>query len=125
MREALGKPIYVSSGFRCPAVNAAVGGTGTSQHLLGCAADITCFDNKILFDLAKKLPFDQLIWEYGDDNAPAWVHISYDVKRHRRQVLRARKQGRKTVYDVLPFSRANNVRDYAIHTLKAPIQWVV
>lgn len=89
LRTAWGKPIYVNSGYRCPALNKAVGGVGTSQHLTGQAADITTgnnIDNRKLFNLAMelKLPFDQLI----DESNFSWVHISYDPKRNRKQVLK-------------------------------------
>ena len=69
----------------------------------GEAVDIdTVSDNKKLFDYIKdNLPFDQLIWEYGTDNAPDWVHVSYSEVRNRKQVLRATKSGGKTVY--LPY----------------------
>lgn len=90
LREEYGKPIIVESGFRNNKVNALVGGSKTSQHLTGQAADIhtvedTPQENKKLFDLIKKLhlPFDQLIDEY-DFN---WVHVSYSP-RNRRQILK-------------------------------------
>ena len=91
LREAYGKPIKVNSGYRCPKLNRAVGGSATSQHVLGQAADITGgskSENKILFDLIKslKLPFDQLIWENGG----VWVHVSFGP-RNRRQVLSINK----------------------------------
>ena len=89
LREAYGKPIVVTSGFRCKELNKAVGGSPSSQHLLGLAADIrtiedTKTENKKLFYLAQKLklPFDQLIDEHNLD----WIHISYS-NRNRRQVL--------------------------------------
>lgn len=89
LREAYGEPIIVSSGYRCPALNKAVGGASSSQHLLGQAADIhsksnTREGNKKIFDLIKslKLPFDQLINEYDYK----WVHVSYS-SRNRRQIL--------------------------------------
>ena len=88
LREAWGKPIYVNSGYRSPALNKAVGGVSTSQHLQGQAADITTgnkVDNAKLFQLAidLKLPFDQII----DEQNFSWVHISYSP-RHRRQILK-------------------------------------
>jgi len=84
LREAYGKPIKVNSGYRCPKLNRAVGGSATSQHVLGQAADITGgskSENKILFDLIKslKLPFDQLIWENGG----VWVHVSFGPRNRR------------------------------------------
>ena len=88
LREAWGKPITVNSGYRCPALNKAVGGSATSQHMSGQAADITTgnkVDNARLFQLVQDLglPFDQLIDEQGF----AWVHVSYSP-RHRRQILK-------------------------------------
>lgn len=89
LREAWGAPIIVSSGYRCPKLNRAVGGAKTSQHMLGQAADIHTVsdkpaDNKKLFDLIRslKLPFDQLINEYNYN----WVHVSFGP-RNRRQIL--------------------------------------
>lgn len=91
LREAYGKPIVVTSGYRCYLLNRAVGGATSSQHTKGQAADIRTLsdkreDNKKLFDLilSLKLPFDQLINEYNYD----WVHVSFGPK-NRRQVLRA------------------------------------
>lgn len=90
LREAYGKPIIVTSGFRCEELNRLVGGSNTSQHRTGMAADIrtvsdTVEENKKLYDLiiSLKLPFDQLINEYNFD----WVHVSYSP-RHRRQTLK-------------------------------------
>lgn len=88
LREAWGAPIIVTSGYRCPRLNAAVGGARRSQHTLGQAADIrtlsdTREDNRRLHDLIIKLhlPFDQLIDEYGCD----WIHVSYRPDpRHQR-----------------------------------------
>lgn len=100
LREAYGKPIIVTSGYRCEKLNRAVGGAANSQHVKGEAADIrsvqdTPEENKKLFDLIVKLklPFDQLINEYGYD----WVHVSFSL-RHRRQKLKAVKKNGKTTY---------------------------
>ena len=90
LREAYGKPIIVTSGYRCEKLNKAVGGAANSQHVKGEAADIRCVsdsraENKRLFDLivASGLPFDQLIDEYGYD----WVHVSFRDGANRRQIL--------------------------------------
>ena len=102
VREEMGMPITVNSGFRTQAVNKAVGGAANSQHTKGEAADITCTDNKRLFELIKKsYRFDQLIWEFGNDNAPAWVHVSKRRDLNNRgEILRARKDGKgKTYYE--------------------------
>ena len=91
-RELLDDQIYINSGYRSPIVNRKIGGASSSQHVLGQAADIRCDDNAKLFELIRKqLPFDQLIWEDGDDNQPKWVHVSYGP-RNRRQVLRMKKK---------------------------------
>ena len=89
LRKAYGKPIIVTSGFRCERLNNLINGSKTSQHRTGQAADIrtvedTVEENKKLFDLVIKLnlPFDQLINEYNYD----WVHVSYSPK-NRKQIL--------------------------------------
>lgn len=89
LREAWGKPLTVSSGYRCPALNAAVGGAKNSHHMRGMAADIVAgssVDNRRLFQLVQelKLPFTQLI----DEKNFQWVHISHDPADIRRQTLR-------------------------------------
>ena len=93
LREAWGGPIIVTSGYRCGKLNRAVGGATKSQHMYGQAADIRTVsdkptDNKKLFDLIRelKLPYDQLIDEYGYN----WVHVSYGPK-NRRQILHIKK----------------------------------
>lgn len=96
LRVAMGKPMRVNSGFRSAAVNKAVGGSNTSQHSTGEAADIEFdgFDNKALAEkiVAMKLPFDQLILEghkEGDPNS-GWVHVSHKRSgKQRKQVLTA------------------------------------
>ena len=100
LREAYGKPIIVTSGYRCEKLNKAVGGAASSQHVKGEAADIrsvqdTPEENKKLFDLIVKLglPFDQLINEYNYD----WVHVSFGA-RHRRQKLKAVRKNGRTQY---------------------------
>lgn len=90
LREAYGKPIIITSGFRCEELNSLIGGSKTSQHRTGQAADIrtivdTPEENKKLYDLIIKLnlPFDQLIDEYNFD----WVHVSFSEK-NRKQILK-------------------------------------
>lgn len=89
LREWYGKPIYVNSGYRCPALNKAVGGVASSQHLTGQAADIDTNDRsenrKLMRRIEESLDFDQLIWENGGE----WLHVSYRADgKNRRQVLR-------------------------------------
>ncbi len=92
IRDFYGKPILVTSFFRCDALNSAVPGSSkTSQHSRGEAIDFDANkDNKMLFEwILENLEFDQLIWEYGDDNEPAWIHISYtETRPNRKEVLR-------------------------------------
>lgn len=88
LREMYGKPITVNSGYRCPKLNAAVGGAKTSQHMRGEAADITAgskTENKKLFELIRdNLPFDQLI----DESNYSWMHVSYvSTSKNRKQIL--------------------------------------
>lgn len=91
LREAYGKPIRVTSGYRCEELNKAVGGSPTSDHMKGCAADIvgtpaTKEENEYLFELVQSLhlPFNQLINEKGF----SWVHISYRMGgNNRKQIL--------------------------------------
>lgn len=92
-RQLWGKPVTVTSGYRCPALNRAVGGVAYSQHLTGQAADITAGGqaaNAKLFEAIRdsEIPFDQLIWEKGNAMGPQWVHVSFDPNRNRRQVLK-------------------------------------
>lgn len=92
LREAYGKPIRVTSGYRCPQLNDAVGGSPTSDHMAGRAADIvgtpaTRDENRRLLALVQTLglPFDQLI----DEQDGSWVHVSYrSPAENRRQVLK-------------------------------------
>lgn len=87
LREWYGKPIKVNSGYRCEALNKAIGGAKSSQHMLGEAADITVGskeENEKLFDYIKdNLEFDQLI----NESNFSWVHVSYREGRLRKQVL--------------------------------------
>ena len=90
LREAWGKPIKVNSGYRCRALNKAVGGVPASQHMLGQAADITGGSqeaNRDLYSLLKRLnlPVDQAINEHDF----RWLHISYS-SRHRRHFFAIR-----------------------------------
>ena len=100
LRDAIG-PINISSGLRVPELNKAVGGSATSQHcaMNGAAADIDVQDNKEVFDFIKNnLQFDQLIWEFGDDSNPAWVHVSYKTENNRGEILEAFKKNGRTQY---------------------------
>lgn len=101
LRRHHGKPIFISSFYRSPELNKKISGSETSDHCKGRAIDIDAdyFDNgmtnaEMFYWLKENVEFDQLIWEYGDDKNPAWVHISYRSKfENRKQVLRASKNG--------------------------------
>jgi len=107
IRDHFGVPIYISSGYRSKALNKAVGGSLSSQHCQGEAIDIdmdgTSITNKQIFDFIKdNLVFDQMIWEFGTDKNPGWVHVSYEsTGRQRKQILKAVKIKGKTSY--LPY----------------------
>ena len=107
VREHFGKPIWVSSGYRSKALNDVTpGSSATSQHCTGEAADLdqdgrgTGVTNKMVFDYIKdNLVFDQLIYEYGTDANPDWIHVSWESKgKQRKQVLRCIRVNGKPVY---------------------------
>lgn len=92
LRESWGKPIIITSGFRCKAVNDKVGGSKNSQHTFGYAVDIDIGSpeqNKELFEfiIEKGYYFDQLI----DENNNSWIHLSYKYAGNRQQILRLNK----------------------------------
>lgn len=96
LRVWYGKPIGITSFYRSSALNRALKGSRRSQHMLGQAIDIDAdvFNNGITNRdiykwLVNNVDYDQIIWEFGDDKNPAWVHISYVAKgKNRRQQLR-------------------------------------
>jgi hypothetical protein len=96
LRIHLNTPIAISSGFRSLQVNKMIGGASTSQHTKGEAMDLQIGAKGFNF-IKDKLDFDQLIWEFGNDENPSWVHVSYSSK-NRKQVLKATKKNGKTIY---------------------------
>jgi hypothetical protein len=105
IRAHFGVPIHISSGYRSKALNAFIKGSASSQHCKGEAIDIDMdgssngVNNKMIFDFIKEnLDFDQLIWEFGSDKNPDWVHVSYSKKGNRKQKLKAVRSGAKTTY---------------------------
>lgn len=104
IREHFGVPIHISSGYRSKELNAAVGGSSSSQHCQGEAIDIdmdgTSITNAEIFNYIKdNLNFDQMIWEFGNDSNPDWVHVSYEsTGKQRKQILKAIKANGKTSY---------------------------
>lgn len=104
IREHFGKPVKVNSGYRSPALNRAVGGSLTSQHSNGQAADIEIdgIANAVLAQwISENLEYDQLILEFYNPNegpSSGWVHVSYSSTNNRKEKLIALKNGRKTTY---------------------------
>ena len=107
LRAHVGGPIKINSFYRSINLNVAIGGAKSSQHTRGEAMDIDDtfghMSNKNMFEFIKdELDFDQLIWEFGDDNNPAWIHVSYvSNENNRRRILKASKQQGKTVYNII------------------------
>ena len=89
IRDKYGHSIIITSGYRCPKLNSAVGGAKNSQHMLGEAADIKCTatSKAYLFNLIKEMidkkeiKVGQLIWEYGSKKEPNWIHVSLPYKK--------------------------------------------
>ena len=96
LRLYLNTPIKISSGFRSVQLNKMIKGSLTSQHTKGEAMDLQIGANGFFF-IKTKLEFDQLIWEFGNDENPSWVHVSFSSK-NRKQVLKATKKNGKTIY---------------------------
>ncbi len=107
LREWVNDPIKVNSFFRSIELNEAIGGSARSQHCQGRAIDIDDTyghaTNAEMFNWIKEnLNFDQMIWEFGDDENPDWVHISWVSKdQNRNRCLRAERIDGKTTYRVI------------------------
>ena len=91
LREWYGKPIKINSFYRSKALNTAVGGSSTSDHVKGMAIDLDTGNNaenlKLFNWLKDNVEYTQLIFEYGDKSGPDWVHISYDKNNLKKQIL--------------------------------------
>jgi|TARA_R110002126_G_scaffold269248_1_gene412965 zinc D-Ala-D-Ala carboxypeptidase len=107
LREWVGGPIKVNSFFRGEKLNKAVGGSTKSQHMSGQAMDIDDgFGHRSNADMygfiKENLNFDQMIWEFGDDENPDWVHVSFVSKEeNRNRCLKAYKEKGRTKYKVI------------------------
>jgi len=102
VRDQFG-PVTITSGLRVPELNKAVGGSTTSDHCKGQAADfeVAGVDNKaVALWIATNLTFDQLILEFYDDGVTnsGWIHCSYDAKGNAKKKMTAQKDGKRTVY---------------------------
>jgi len=100
-------PIKVNSFFRSPVLNEAIGGVASSQHCKGQAIDIDDVygyktNAEMFMYIRENLDFDQLIWEFGTDMNPNWLHVSYVSKEDNRgRCLKAYKEDGKTKYKVI------------------------
>lgn len=107
LRMYVGGPIKINSFFRAPKLNKAIGGSTKSQHCHGQAIDLDDTygraTNAEMYNFIKEhLDFDQMIWEFGDDDNPDWVHISYvSPEENRKRCLKAYKENGKTKYKVI------------------------
>jgi len=103
LREWAKHPIRVNSFYRSPKLNTEVRGSFKSSHLSGQAIDISTLGEKSngeLFNYIKEnLDFDQLIWEFGNEESPRWIHLSFKNKKdNRKDVLKARYRGGRVTY---------------------------
>jgi hypothetical protein len=96
LRIHLNTPIQISSAYRSVQLNKMIKGSLSSQHCKGEAMDLQIGAKGFNF-IKDKLEFDQLIWEFGNDENPSWVHVSFSSK-NRKQVLKATKKNGKTIY---------------------------
>ena len=107
LRAYVGGPIKINSFFRSAELNKAIGGSTSSQHCKGQAMDIDDtfgrMTNAEMYHWIKEhLDFDQMIWEFGDDENPDWVHVSYvSENENRNRCLRALRKNGKTHYEVI------------------------
>ena len=104
IRTHFNVPIGISSGYRGKALNKAIGGSKTSDHCKGMALDMDAdmfgkLTNADIFHYIKdNLEFKQLIWEFGTDTNPNWVHCSYDINNNKKEILVAKKIKGRTTY---------------------------
>ena len=107
LREWVGGPIKINSFFRCVELNKAIGGSSKSQHCQGRAIDIDDTyghkTNAEMYEWVKEnLDFDQMIWEFGTEKNPDWVHISYvSPNENRNRCLKAERVNGKAVYSII------------------------
>ena len=107
LRVYVDGPIKINSFFRCEELNKAIGGSSKSQHCKGQAVDLDdtfgrATNAEMYYFIKDKLNFDQLIWEFGDDDNPDWVHVSYvSEEDNRNRCLKAYRENGKTRYMVI------------------------
>jgi len=107
LRKWVGGSIKINSFFRSEELNKAIGGSSKSQHCEGRAIDIDDIyghkTNAEMFEYIKEnLDFDQMIWEFGSDENPDWIHVSYrSSEENRKRCLKAYRENGKTKYKVI------------------------
>ena len=107
LREWIGGPVKVNSFFRGLKLNTAIGGSSKSQHMKGQAIDIDdtfglATNAEMYHWIKENLDFDQLIWEFGDDDNPNWLHVSYvSPEDNRNRCLKAYKEQGRSKYIVI------------------------
>ena len=107
LRAYVGGPIKINSFFRSPELNKAIGGSTKSQHCYGQAIDLDdtfgrCTNAEMFEFIKNNLNFDQIIWEFGDETNPDWVHVSYvSPDQNRNRCLQAYKENGKTNYKII------------------------
>ena len=107
LRQWVGGPIKINSFFRSPELNKAIGGSTRSQHCKGKAIDIDdsfkfATNAEMFWWIRDNLNFDQMIWEFGNNDNPDWVHVSYvSPEKNRNRCLKAYRKDGKTKYMVI------------------------
>jgi len=107
LRKHVNGPIKINSFYRSEELNQAIGGSSRSQHCQGRAMDLDdtygYMSNADMYNYIKdNLDFDQMIWEFGTEENPDWVHVSYvDADSNRKRCLQAYKEDGKTKYKVI------------------------
>ena len=108
IREHFGVPIYISSGYRSPELNEAIGGSPHSFHSHGMALDLDqdgrnkgVSNSDVFYFIKDNLPFTELIWEFGDENNPNWVHVAIAPGREDEKKIKiAERINNKTTYSI-------------------------
>ncbi len=106
LRKHVGGPIKINSMYRSEELNKAIGGSKTSQHCKGQAVDLDdtygYASNAEMYEyIVNNLDYDQIIWEFGNDKNPDWVHVSYvSPKKNRKRQLKAERINGKTTYSL-------------------------
>jgi hypothetical protein len=100
LRAHMGIPIKVSSGYRSEVLNSLIGGSKSSQHRFGQAVDFDLGNRcaEAFKFIMENLNYDQIIWEFGNDKQPDWIHVSFSAKRSRKNALKAIRSNGRTKY---------------------------